>query len=52
MKHAGTRAALAASMPCAVMAIASLPVATLATDGDIIRTGSCTGGADLQEDFT
>jgi hypothetical protein len=46
MKHAGIRAVLAASMLGAALAIASLPGATLAKDGDIIRTGSCTGGAD------
>ena len=46
MKHAGTRGALAASILGAAMAIASLPGSTLAKDGDIIRTGSCTGGAD------
>jgi len=46
MKHSGTRAVLAASMLGAAMAIASLPGATLAKDGDIVRTGSCSGGAD------
>ena len=46
MKHSGTRAVLAASMLGAALAIASLPGATLAKDGDIVRTGSCTGGAD------
>jgi catechol 2,3-dioxygenase-like lactoylglutathione lyase family enzyme len=46
MKHSGRRAVLAASMLGAALAIASLPGATLAKDGDIIRTGSCTGGAD------
>ena len=46
MKHAGVRAVLAASVLGAVMPIASLPAATVAKDGDIIRTGSCTGGAD------
>ena len=46
MKSSGMRAVLAASMLGAAMAIVSLPGATLAKDGDIIRTGSCTGGAD------
>jgi hypothetical protein len=46
MKHSGTRAVLAASILGAAMAIASLPGATLAKDGDIVRTGSCSSGAD------
>jgi hypothetical protein len=46
MKQPGLRAVLATSMLGAAMAIASLPGVTLAKDGDIIRTGSCTGGAD------
>ena len=46
MKPAGTKAVLAASLLGAAMAIASLPGATLAKDGDIIRTGSCSGAAD------
>ena len=46
MKHAGIKAVLTASMLGAALAIASLPGATVAKDGDVIRTGSCTGSAD------